>query len=74
MTNLSVIFFFCINLENICDFSGFQQAYYAFQLNKSDEDDVLLPGLTNLSPEQIFFLQYAQVILINQMVSHIYSS
>lgn len=54
---------FCayVNSENICDFSGFQQAYLAYQTNKEDDDDVLLPGLTDLSPEKLFFVQYAQV-------------
>lgn len=51
----------CINAENICDFSGFQQAYLAYQENKEDEDDVLLPGLTELNPAKLFFVQYAQV-------------
>lgn len=50
-----------VNSENICDFSGFQQAYLAYQHNKDEDDDVLLPGLTELSPEKLFFVQYAQV-------------
>lgn len=48
--------------ENICDFAGLQQAYLAF---KSDElrtkEHILLPGLTNFTTDQLFFVQYAQV-------------
>ena len=46
--------------ENVCDFAGFQQAYYAYHSSRHNAD-VRLPGLLHLTPDQLFFLQYAQV-------------
>ena len=45
--------------ENVCDFVGFQKALSAYQ--SLDREDVRLPGLQEYSPEQLFFIQYAQV-------------
>jgi predicted metalloendopeptidase len=45
--------------ENVCDFVGFQKAFQAFQ--SLHQPDVRLPGLTEYSPFQVFFIQYAQV-------------
>lgn len=45
--------------ENVCDFVGFQKALQAFQ--SLHQPDVRLPGLREFSPDQIFFIQYAQV-------------
>lgn len=45
--------------ENVCDFAGFQQAFRAYQ--SIGTADARLPGLTSYSPEQIFFIQYAQL-------------
>lgn len=47
--------------ENLCDFSGFQQSFRAFQSLKNSKHGLKLPGLTQFSPEQLFFIQYAQV-------------
>lgn len=46
--------------ENVCDFAGFQQALHAFTSTKPDYD-VRLPGLTEFTTEQLFFIQYAQL-------------
>ncbi|CAG2168038.1 unnamed protein product [Oppiella nova] len=46
--------------ENICDFAGLQQSYTAYKLNK-DNTFVQLPGLTNYTSDQLFFIQYAQI-------------
>ncbi|RWS30738.1 Membrane metallo-endopeptidase-like 1 [Leptotrombidium deliense] len=46
--------------ENICDYAGLQQAFTAYQTSKRDHN-VLLPGLTKYTPDQLFFVQYAQI-------------
>ena len=46
--------------ENVCDFAGFQQALHAFSSSKKDAE-VRLPGLTEFTAQQLFFIQYAQV-------------
>uniref|UniRef100_T1KX15 Peptidase M13 C-terminal domain-containing protein n=1 Tax=Tetranychus urticae TaxID=32264 RepID=T1KX15_TETUR len=46
--------------ENICDFVGLQQAYLAWSRSTIDQK-TQLPGLTNYSSDQLFFLQYGQV-------------
>ncbi|XP_074596046.1 neprilysin-11-like isoform X2 [Brevipalpus obovatus] len=47
-------------LENICDFVGLQQAYTAWK-NLSLDSEVQLPGLTEYTSEQLFFLQFGQI-------------
>ncbi|CAG2113218.1 unnamed protein product [Medioppia subpectinata] len=46
--------------ENICDFAGLQQSYTAYKLNKDNKFEQL-PGLTNYTSDQLFFIQYAQI-------------
>nr|CDJ96130.1 Peptidase M13 domain containing protein [Haemonchus contortus] len=48
--------------ENIADNGGIRVAYEAFKMRSSREEDLnALPGLTNFTAEQLFFLAYANV-------------
>ncbi|KAK5984363.1 hypothetical protein GCK32_004211 [Trichostrongylus colubriformis] len=48
--------------ENIADNGGLRVAYEAYKMRESRETDrKVLPGLTEFTPEQLFFIAYANV-------------
>jgi predicted metalloendopeptidase len=52
--------------EDIADNGGLRKAYRAFQRawSRVGGKNATLPGLTNFTPEQLFFLGYATVGII----------
>lgn len=50
--------------ENIADNGGLKAAFHAYQTAKvGDTMDLPLPGLNNITSDQLFFISFAQVSL-----------
>jgi predicted metalloendopeptidase len=56
--------------ENIADNGGLHESFRAYQ-NSVEQlgPEPRLPGLTQFSPEQLFFVGYAQVNVFDEIVS-----
>jgi len=53
--------------ENIADNGGLRAAFRAYKAHKTptEGDEARLPGLEHLSPDQLFFLGFANVSVMN---------
>ncbi|KAI9499158.1 hypothetical protein BDB00DRAFT_753557 [Zychaea mexicana] len=51
--------------ENVADNGGIRQSYVAwkrhYDKNKDGKENMLLPGLENITPEQLFFINYGRI-------------
>ncbi|XP_065560602.1 neprilysin-1-like isoform X2 [Artemia franciscana] len=47
--------------ENLCDNGGLALAYRAYDLHRLQEPQLKLPGLSNFSDDQLFFIKFGQL-------------